>query len=233
MNVDAFVLRKKCELFHRTMGMRSGTEERSESVFCEHGYPGHLLPGAEVQKGPSLMPPVYSLLQAGLSFIMWNDHANCLVNKWFRLDHLGKEKLWKSLFSSSKTEPNPSNGRILRKICFFLPQFLPLYYGGKMCLPHGGAMRNKWVESYRVLQKPSVAHNKHPVSVHTGERAKRLAINVSVVASMWELIQNMLPGKPFYRTNPIWVPVAHTYNPSYLGGWTREDHDLKPAQAKS
>jgi hypothetical protein len=29
------------------------------------------------------------------------------------------------------------------------------------------------------------------------------------------------------------VPVAHTYNPSYLGGKDQEEQGLKPAQAKS
>jgi hypothetical protein len=29
------------------------------------------------------------------------------------------------------------------------------------------------------------------------------------------------------------VPVAHIYNPSYLGGRDQEDHGLKPAQANS
>jgi hypothetical protein len=29
------------------------------------------------------------------------------------------------------------------------------------------------------------------------------------------------------------VLVAHTYNPSYLGGWDREDHGLRSAQANS
>jgi hypothetical protein len=30
-----------------------------------------------------------------------------------------------------------------------------------------------------------------------------------------------------------WAPVAHTYNPSYLGGRDQKDHDLKPACANS
>jgi hypothetical protein len=30
-----------------------------------------------------------------------------------------------------------------------------------------------------------------------------------------------------------WVPVAHTYNPSYSGGRDQEDHGSKPAQANS
>jgi hypothetical protein len=30
-----------------------------------------------------------------------------------------------------------------------------------------------------------------------------------------------------------WVPVAHTYNPSYSGGRDQEDWDSKPAQADS
>jgi hypothetical protein len=29
------------------------------------------------------------------------------------------------------------------------------------------------------------------------------------------------------------APVAHAYNPSYLGGRDQEDHGLKPAQANS
>jgi hypothetical protein len=29
-----------------------------------------------------------------------------------------------------------------------------------------------------------------------------------------------------------WVPVAHAYNPSYLGGRVQEDCGSKPAQAK-
>jgi hypothetical protein len=31
---------------------------------------------------------------------------------------------------------------------------------------------------------------------------------------------------------PRWVPVAHTYNPSYVGGWDQEDHGSKPAWVK-
>jgi hypothetical protein len=29
------------------------------------------------------------------------------------------------------------------------------------------------------------------------------------------------------------VPVAHTCNPSYLGGWDQEDHGSRPVQAKN
>jgi hypothetical protein len=29
------------------------------------------------------------------------------------------------------------------------------------------------------------------------------------------------------------MPVVHTYNPSYLGGWDRENHSLRPAWANS
>jgi hypothetical protein len=32
-----------------------------------------------------------------------------------------------------------------------------------------------------------------------------------------------------YKGNYGWVPVAHTYNPSYSGGRDQEDHGLKPA----
>jgi hypothetical protein len=31
----------------------------------------------------------------------------------------------------------------------------------------------------------------------------------------------------------FWVPVAHTYNPSYLGDRVQKDHSLKPVQANS
>jgi hypothetical protein len=30
-----------------------------------------------------------------------------------------------------------------------------------------------------------------------------------------------------------WAPVVHTCNPSYLGGWDREDHGLSPAPGNS
>jgi hypothetical protein len=39
-----------------------------------------------------------------------------------------------------------------------------------------------------------------------------------------------------FRTPKIrrsWAPVAHTCNPSYLGGWDQEDHGLNPAEENS
>jgi hypothetical protein len=35
------------------------------------------------------------------------------------------------------------------------------------------------------------------------------------------------------KTCSSWVPVAHTYNPSYSGGRDQEDHSSKPDKANS
>jgi hypothetical protein len=37
----------------------------------------------------------------------------------------------------------------------------------------------------------------------------------------------------FWIIKCSWVPLAHTCNPSYLGGWDQKDWSLKPAQGNS
>jgi hypothetical protein len=38
--------------------------------------------------------------------------------------------------------------------------------------------------------------------------------------------------KDLKNGNQVWVPVAHTYNPSYLGGRDQKDCGLKPTLGK-
>jgi hypothetical protein len=50
---------------------------------------------------------------------------------------------------------------------------------------------------------------------------------------LWQYVSSLLYVN--FASNPIicWVPVDHTYNPTYLGGRNQEDGGMKPAQANS
>jgi hypothetical protein len=120
-----------------------------------------------------------------------------------------------------------------------------------LCSPFPGSSLPR---SHRELQDlgrlfGTALPNPTPASA-LGPTAICSALSCLSVDSWWQQVDNCIsrpvrsvPGSPVSLGNftamqyclrkCCWALVAHTYNPSYLGGWDQKDHGLRPVWANS